>query len=183
MARQFPGSRARGARMPLRVRAAALAAVLCCMAAEGTAGDPQSQIEKDVWIPLLAASSAFDAEAFLALQSRDLVRVSTASGEVYGLERYAREIREGFARAKARGVSRTSTLRFLTRIASGDLAHETGYFRSETKLAGGDTRVRFTRFEFVLRRERGRWRILLDKDAPEGTEEEFQAAAPMKGRS
>lgn len=140
------------------------------------------QIEADVWIPFLAASDAFDADRFLAVQSRDLVRVSTDAKRVYGLARYETEIREGFRRARERGITRVSEVRFLDRVADGDLAYETGFFRSRVTLANGEVRVRYTRFEMVLRREAGTWKFLLDKDTSDGgsiTEEAYQAAAPM----
>ena len=148
-----------------------------------SAQDVELQIERDVWLPLLSASGSFDADAFLALQSRDLVRISVDSNEVYGLSRYHKEIREGFPRAKARGITRKSEVRFLQRNHSDDLAHETGYFRSEVRMPNGDVRVRYSRFEFVLRKENGKWRILVDKDTADGgkiTAEQFSAAAPMR---
>ncbi|HET9274523.1 MAG TPA: DUF4440 domain-containing protein [Gemmatimonadales bacterium] len=152
------------------------------VAQEAPSREVEVQIEKDVWIPLFAASAAFDADGFLAVQSRDLVRVSVDAKEVYGLDRYATEIREGFRRAKARGITRSSEARFLERTASGDLAYQTGYFRSRVRLPGGEERVRYSRFEFVLRKEDGRWRILVDKDtAGDGTitVADFRSAAPM----
>lgn len=162
--------------------------VLCsCVAAvTAAAQDAQLEIEKDVWIPFLAASSAFDADGFLAVQAKDLVRVSTDARQVYGLARYQTEIRDGFRRARERGVKRVSEVRFLDRIANGDLAYETGYFRSRVTLANGEVRIRYTRFEMVLRKEAGTWKLLLDKDTTEGgtiTAEAYEAAAPMKHRA
>jgi ketosteroid isomerase-like protein len=145
--------------------------------------DVQRQIDREVWIPFLAASNAFDTDGFLAVQSRGMIRVSPDSKEVYGLSRYQSEIREGFARARERGIVRTSEMRFLQRTASQDLAHETGYFRSQVTLTTGALRVRYSRFEMILRKEDGKWRILVDKDSAEGgtiTEDAFLAAAPMK---
>lgn len=147
------------------------------------AEDIQLQIDRDVWIPLFTASNAFDAEAFLTLQSRDVVRVSVDSKDVSGLARYQSEIREGFKRAKERGIVRKSEVRFLERNASGELAYETGYFRSQVTLPSGEQQVRYSRFEFVLRKEGGKWRILIDKDTSDGgriTEEQFLAAASMR---
>ncbi|HET8648376.1 MAG TPA: hypothetical protein VFO85_22955 [Vicinamibacteria bacterium] len=161
--------------------AALLAVCLAARAADDAA--VQREIEAQVWTPLLTASNTFDAEGFLAVQSPDLVRVSVDTNEVYGLERYAAEIRAGFPRAKARGVTRRSEARFLTRTHSGHLAHETGLFRSESVTAAGERRVRYSRFEMILRREAGRWKILVDKDTAQGgtlTEEEFRRAAPMR---
>lgn len=171
-------------RRPSSIFAAWLSALLyIALAAPALAQDTQAQIEADVWIPFLAASNAFDADGFLAVQSKDMVRVSPDANEVYGLARYEREIREGFARAKTRGLTRKSEMRFLKRTSSEGLAYETGYFRSEARLASGEVRVRFSRFEMVLKKEEGKWKILIDKDSAEGgsiTEEAFRAAEPMR---
>lgn len=157
--------------------------VLSAGASQGLAPDVEREIDAQVWIPMLAASNSFDADGFLAVQSRDLVRVSVDTKEVYGQERYATEIRAGFRRAKERALKRTSEMRFLTRTQSGALAHETGIFRSEAVLPSGERRTRYTRFEMILRKEAGRWKILVDKDTAQNgtiTEEEYRAAAPLR---
>lgn len=166
-------------------RACLCAVWLACAPAVAAAQETQAQIDRDVWIPFLAASTAFDAEKFLAVQSKDLIRVAPDRQEIYGLPRYAAEIRQGFPRAKQRGVVRRTEMRFLTRTAAENLAHETGFFRSEVTLATGEKRVQFARFEMVLRREDGAWRILLDKDTSDGgaiTEEMFRAAPMAPGQ-
>lgn len=159
----------------------------CAAGSTAVAGeDVARQIDREVWIPFMAAASAFDADGFLALQSKDLVRVSQDDNEVYGLDRYAREVREGFPRAKARGAKRTSEVRFLTRTHAGDLAYETGYFHSRATLANGEERRRYTRFEVVLRKEAGTWKILLDKDTQDGgaiTEAMYLQAQPLSQAS
>ena len=161
---------------------AALGLLLVLAASVGASDEVQRQIDRELWIPFLAASNAFDAGGFLAAQSKDMVRVSPDSGEVYGLARYQSEIREGFARARERGLVRRSEMRFLERTASDELAYETGYFRSEATLPTGEVRVRYTRFEMLLRKENGKWKILVDKDSARGDaidEETFLSAAPM----
>lgn len=143
----------------------------------------QSQIETDVWRPLLAASNTFDADGFLAIQSSDLVRIALDARQVYGLAQYEKEIRDGFARARSRGITRSSDARFLNRIVSADHAYETGYFRSEVRMPSGEVTVRYSRFYMVLRKESGSWRILVDQDTREGgniTEEAFRAATPLR---
>lgn len=167
--------------VPSGLRRAMLPVLLASAAAAQPAPEVRRQIENDVWIPLMRASVAFDAEGFLAVQSNDLIRVSVDAGEVYGRDRYQREIREGFPRARARGITRKNEIRFLQRLASDSLAWETGYFRSQVRMPDGEERVRYTRFEMVLRKEDGKWRILVDKDtADEGkiTEAMFRAANP-----
>jgi ketosteroid isomerase-like protein len=158
-----------------------LPVLLAATAAALPAQEAPRQIENDVWIPMMRASAAFDPEGFLAVQSKDLVRVSVDAGEVYGLDRYQREIREGFPRARARGITRRNEIRFLRRVASDSLAWETGYFRSQVRMPDGEERVRYTRFEMILRKEDGKWKILVDKDtSDEGkiTEAMFRAANP-----
>lgn len=139
-------------------------------------------IDDDVWRPMLRASDAFDAEAFLAVLSPDLVRISADRHVIYGLERYAREIREGFPRAREHGLKRTSTARFHARTQEDDLARDVGIFQSTVTRPDGTTRTSYTAFEMVMRREQGRWTLLLDRDSwRDGTitEAEFLAGAPM----
>lgn len=164
--------------------AALLAMTFLGVSGDSFAGSPSEQIEEDVWIPFLAAATAFDAEGFLAVQSPDLVRVSEDTSEVYGLERYANEIRAGFKRARTRGLKRQSEMRFLSRTSSGDLAYQSGYFHSRATLPSGEEKVRYSRFEVVLRKENGKWKILLDKDTSDGgkiTEAMYLRAQPMIG--
>jgi ketosteroid isomerase-like protein len=167
----------------MRLVRAITALIFTLALATPTSADPiNAEIERDVWIPFIAASNTFDADGFLAVQSKDLVRIAADQKEVYGLDRYAREIRDGFKRARERGLKRVSEARFLERAASETLAYHTGYFKSQATLADGEIRTRYSRFEFVLRKDEGRWRILLDKDTADGgkiTEQDFQAATPV----
>jgi ketosteroid isomerase-like protein len=147
---------------------------------------PQADVVRDInaqiWITMLRASDAFDAEGFLAVLSRDLVRVSMDRNEIYGFDRYSTEIRAGFERARQRKLRRRSTVRFLARSHSGDLARDTGIFRSEVILPGGETRISYTAFEMILRKENGRWKLLVDQDAWRGgmiTEADYLKGAPM----
>jgi hypothetical protein len=173
---------------PLRFSAGALALALSffAFATETSVKDVEAQINTQVWEPMLRASNQFDADGFLAVLSRDLVRVSTDRNLIYGFERYNKETREGFARARERGLRRTSTMRFTSRAHSQGLARETGVFRSEVVLGNGQTRVSFTAFEMILRQEAGLWKLLVDQDSwREGkiTEAEYLAAKPMSGEA
>jgi ketosteroid isomerase-like protein len=154
------------------------------VASQTTTTEVAREIDSQVWLPLLAASNAFDAAGFLAVPSHDLVRISVDSNEIYGLDRYRSELVAGFARARGRGIKRRSDVRFLTRAHSGDLARDTGIFRSEVMMPGGETRVRFTAFEMILRREQGRWRVLVDQDTARGgaiTQQDYEKGTPPIG--
>lgn len=60
----------------------------------------QRDIERDVWIPSLAASDAHDAERLLAVQSRDLVRIAheDSADSPRGFGRQWSHHREGVSR-------------------------------------------------------------------------------------
>jgi ketosteroid isomerase-like protein len=166
--------------MRLRI---ALVFVLTAVSVHAADESVERSIDRDVWIPFLSASTAFDADGFLAVQSPDVVRVSPDTKEVYGRSRYEREIRDGFRRARERRIRRRTDMRFLDRISSADLALETGYFRSQTTLSNGETRLRYVRFQIILRKENGTWKILVDEDTADGgriTAEQFESAAPLR---
>lgn len=170
---------------PLAHCFSAIALILSCLSPLSLANPThvEDQINTQVWIPMLTASDQFDEDGFLAVLSPDLVRVSVDRNLVYGFERYAQETREGFARARERGLRRTSSMRFITRAHSPGLARETGVFRSEVIFGDGRKRVSFTAFEMILRHEEGRWKLLVDQDMwREGkiTEAEYLAAQPMR---
>ena len=161
-----------------------LAASPCLAVATAQKSDvgAERDIDTQVWIPMLRGSNQFDADLFLGVLSADLVRVSVDRDEVYGMDRYSSEIRAGFARARERGLRRTTTVRFLTRTRTNTLARDTGIFRSEVTLPGGETRLTYTGFEMILRKENGRWKLLLDQDTSRGgsiTEQDFLAGRPL----
>ena len=167
-----------------RMASAALTLLLVATSspAQTTAPEVAREIDTQVWRPLLDASNRFDAEEFLAVQSSGLIRVAVDRNEIYGLDRYRREMVSGFASARERGIRRKSELRFLTRAHSGELARDTGIFRSEITLASGEVQVRYAAFSMILRKEGGRWKILVDEDTARGgtiTEQDFQKGTPL----
>lgn len=146
--------------------------------------DYQKEIDEQLWVPFLKASSEFDGEAFMSLQSRDLVRIALDPKLIENYDQYAEGIMPNFRRIKSEGkLSRTTEMRFLTRIASVDAAYETGYFKSVTRMANGEFRTRYSQFYMVLRKENGYWKILVDSDTNLNntiTEEMFLAAKPIR---
>lgn len=173
-------------RRSLPLSMASFTALLLIFVQAGWTQDLRADIERDVWIPLFKGSDSFDAELFLSVQSKDLVRVAVDQKLAYGFTRYSKEIRDGFRHAKERKIVGLSEARFLERKVEGDYAFETGYFRSEVSLPGGEKRVRFSHFEFMMRREMGKWRVLVDRDTsagPEISESAYLQAAPMVLRS
>ena len=152
------------------LRAASRFAIVCliqCGWGLAYASD-QCSIDRDVWIPFLAASNAFDAEGFISMHAPDFEYVGSNREEVQQLDAYSAGIRSGFARAREKGILRDSEMRFVRRFSSGKMAFDSGYFRSRTTMPDGNVRERFTRFDVLLfLQSDGKWRIRLDQDALE----------------
>jgi hypothetical protein len=160
----------------------AVSPCLAVAAAQTPDADAERDIDMQVWIPMLRGSNQFDPDLFLGVLSPDLVRVSIDRNEVYGMDRYTSEIRAGFARARERGIRRTTTVRFLTRTQTNALARDTGIFRSEVTMPGGEARLTYTAFEMILRKENGLWKLLVDQDTSRGgsiAERDFLAGRPL----
>jgi hypothetical protein len=164
----------------------AVSPCLAVVAAQTGDAGAERNIDTQVWSPMLRGSNQFDADLFLGVLSPDLVRVSIDRNEVYGIDRYTNEIRAGFMRARERGVRRSTTVRFLTRTQTNALARDTGIFRSEVTLPGGETRLTYTAFEMILRKENGVWKLLVDQDTSRGgsiTERDFLAGRPLSAEA
>jgi hypothetical protein len=143
----------------------------------------QTEINEQVWIPFLNASSEFDGEKFMSLQSKDLIRVSLDRKVIEDYSQYESGIVPNFKRIRGeRKVSRETEMRFLERIASANEAFESGYFKSTTTRANGEQVVRYSLFYITLKKENSEWKILVDADTNINngiTEEMYQSAAPM----
>ena len=63
-------------------------------------------------------------------------------------------------------------MRFVQRIASNDKACEVGYYKTKsTNVVFGEKRNGYGKFHVLLRKENGMWRVLMDADANEKTDE------------
>lgn len=159
-------------------------AFFLCLTSFVFAQDHQKEINEQVWKPFLKASSEFDGEAFMSVQSKDLVQASLESGRVLNYQQYEQNIVPNFKRIRSEAkVKRTTEMRFTERIANHQFAYERGYFKSVTVRANGETRTGYSEFYMVLRKENGQWKIFVDSDSSLGgiiTEEMFQAARPLE---
>jgi ketosteroid isomerase-like protein len=148
--------------------------------------NPQNEIDLQVWKPFTQAIMSHDPEKFIALHSRDVVRVERNSKKIFGYDEYKKTM-EGWQQWKQKlqtsGTKYTFELRFTERIANADMAYEVGYFKNESVAPGGEKRIGYGKFHVVLRKEDGLWKILVDSDSNEGlsiTEKMFLAATPLQ---
>lgn len=141
------------------------------------------EINDQVWKPFTKAIMTQDVPAFIALHSKDVMRVERNDKRVLTYDDYKAGMEKSWPNwadyNKKNSVRYTFELRFLERIATANQAFEVGYFKNETVATDGKKHISYGQFHVALRKENGVWKILVDSDSNmEGTitEEMFQAA-------
>jgi ketosteroid isomerase-like protein len=147
----------------------------------------QQQIDDQVWKPFTKAITERDPEAFMAVHSKDVIRVVRDGKEVKNYESYKKGMVENWPKyrtyVKENNLKVDFELRFLERHSNGNEAFEVGYYKSETIKPNGEKRTSYGQFHVALRKENGVWKILVDSDSSNGgtiTEEMFAAASPIE---
>lgn len=163
-----------------------VAATLFCWLIAGAAAHAQNyqrDINEQVWKPFIKSFDNLDADAFLSLHSKDLVRSGRESNQVLNWNDYLNQQRAGDKRYKDEGTRRTIQLRFTERLANASQAIDVGIYQTSNIGKDGVSRSFYGRFHVVLRLENGTWKILVDTDSSEGgtmSEKDFLAAKPME---
>ena len=140
----------------------------------------QQQINQQVWKPFIQSFNNLDTKGFMSVHSKEMTRVVQDGNTLYGYDRYYRETEQGNQSTIKANRKRTIELRFTRRIASYNKAFEVGYYKFTSVQPDGTSRNGYGKFHVLLRRENGTWKILMDADASEKTDEAtFQSAKPM----
>ena len=141
----------------------------------------QKEINEQVWKPFIKAIINDDNEKLSAVHSKEVTRVIQDDNQILGYNEYFKKIPDSI-KAKWKDWKRDIELRFLQRIASADKAFEVGYYKtSSTNAVTGEKRIGYGKFHVLLRKENGAWKILMDADANEKTDETvFLKAVPME---
>jgi len=140
----------------------------------------QQQINQQVWKPFIQSFNNLDTKGFMSVHSKEMTRVIQDGNTLYGYDRYYRETEQGNQSTIKANRKRTIELRFTRRIASYNKAFEVGYYKFTSVQPDGTSRNGYGKFHVLLRRENGTWKILMDADASEKTDEAtFQSAKPM----
>ncbi len=126
-------------------------------------------LNDDVWIPFSASWVSGDVEQYIALHSDHLVRCSGGGEtEIKNLSEYALQNRNSFKRDKEKGNRPTIGFRFLERVVNAEMASERGIYHYENTNTQGEKWEGYGKFHVIERREKGRWKILVDYDSNEG---------------
>ena len=141
----------------------------------------QIQINQQVWKPFIEAFNNLNAEAFMAVHSKQVARVIQDGNLIYDYGRYFNETRQGNENAKKTNQRRLLELRFIQRIAAGNQAFEVGYYKFTGVGPDGSTRHGYGKFHVLLRKEAGTWKILMDADSSEKADEKvFMGAKALE---
>lgn len=136
-------------------------------------------IDQEVWLPFIQAYAEGKADDYIALHSKNLVRPIGDAKRIDPYDRWAANTRGMFKSFADRGTKAAIDFRFLERFANDDTASERGIFEFSVTNAKGETQKFYGKFHVILRKEDGKWKILMDYDSSEGrtiNAESFMAA-------
>ena len=88
----------------------------------------QQVINADVWKPFMETYSALDTEGFMAIHTKDIIRINRNAKNIRIGEEYAKSQSESNKRSKERKSSRTIEFSFTERFASRQSVNITDRF-------------------------------------------------------
>ncbi|MFM9950221.1 MAG: DUF4440 domain-containing protein, partial [Saprospiraceae bacterium] len=142
----------------------------------------KEQINAQVWKPFIRHFSEGNTDAFMALHSKEVIRFGL-EGKPAGMdwETYRAGQLRGDERDRQEKRKRTIDLRFEYRASVDSFAYETGYYRTSYEQEGEPRQDYFGKFNVILKKEQGQWKILLDSDHGGVSEADFWKAQPLEG--
>jgi hypothetical protein len=145
--------------------------LLYCSLSFSQTGNFQKEINEQVWKPFVKAFNNDDNEGFKAVHSKEVIRVIQDDNRLLGYDEYFKKVPDS-EKAKWANWKKNIELRFIQRIASANKAFEVGYYKSTSaNSTTGEKRSGYGKFHVALRKENGVWKILMDADAKEKTDE------------
>lgn len=141
----------------------------------------QREINEQVWKPFIQSFNNNDDEGFKGVHSKDIIRVMQDNNAIIGYDEYFKVVPDSL-KSKWSNWKKNIELRFTQRIAANGKAFDVGYYKtSSTNTITGEIRSGYGKFYVLLRKESGTWKILMDADANEKTNEAvFLTGSPME---
>ena len=143
----------------------------------------EKEINQQVWKVFIKSYNAFDTEQFMSLYSKDVVRVPQDEKKIFSFAEYKKNINRENQFNKNYKIKASLEIRFTQRISTPTTAFETGIYKISMVENTGKKAVIYNRFQVLLRKENGVWKIFVDTDSAEDgkiTDKEFMAAKPME---
>jgi ketosteroid isomerase-like protein len=146
------------------------------------AQDFKAEINSQVWKPFIEGYNSFNVEKFFSVYSKNVVRVPLDEKKIFTFSEYKKVVNREYQFNKNYKIKAAMELRFTDRIHTADRAFEKGIFKIKLTDNNGKPETIYSKFEVLMQKESGLWKIVFDSDSAEGsklTEKDFQAAAAM----
>ncbi|GJM31607.1 MAG: hypothetical protein DHS20C18_06080 [Saprospiraceae bacterium] len=121
----------------------------------------EQEVNQQLWKPFKVAWEARNWEAFNALHTDDVMRISKWSGIQLGDE-YKESIKASYQKKDDR--KKTIDFWLEHRIYRENMGYEVGYYRISSEEPGKEIRNYYARFHIVLKKVNGQWKIAQDWD-------------------
>ena len=146
------------------------------------AQDVKTEINNQVWKPFIEGYNTFNVDKFLSVYSKNVVRVPIDEKKIFTFSEYRLAVNREYQFNKNYKIKAAIQLRFTERIHARDKAYERGIYQINLTDNNGKPETIYNRFQVVLAKENGIWKIVFDSDSAEGsklTEKDFKAASPL----
>jgi len=136
--------------------------------------DDSSRIAEldEYWAEVSRCVNEGDFDGYKATFHKDAVFVSGPSNKAYPISQALQRWEPDFTDAKSGKTKTNVQFRFSKRLGDDTTAHETGMFFYTRINADGTTTRYYINLEALLIK-RGRWKIMMEHQKSEGTEEEW----------
>lgn len=129
-------------------------------------------IDEQVWRPFVRAFNAQDADAFLAVHAKNVVRWPLGWGAPQMGDSVEVQTRRQWGNPKRQVEERSIELWFTHRSHTNDFAYDIGYYQVTVVPNEGMVKKPMGHFTTIIGREDGRWKIFLDADNGAGVTSE-----------
>lgn len=157
-------------------------ALLVFLSIPGLSQSPEAEVNNQVWKTFVDAYNRFDTEKFMSVYSKEVIRIAQDDKKIYDFAEYRRNVNRENQFNKTYGIKAKIELRFTERIYSGETGFEKGVLKISMTDNNGKPATIFSKFEVVLKKEAGVWRIKYDTDSTEGatvSQKDFDKGKPM----
>jgi ketosteroid isomerase-like protein len=147
------------------------------------AQDTKKEINSQVWKPFIQAYNNFNTEQFMSVYSKSIVRVPQDQKMIFDFAEYKKNINRENQFNKNYKIKAALELRFLNRVHSKDIAYETGILKIKMTDNNGKPAIIYSKFQVLLKKENGIWKIHFDTDSSEGgkiSEADFNKAEKLE---
>lgn len=131
------------------------------------------EIDEQIWKPFMKSFGNGDDATFQSLHSKEVIRVVVDGNEIYGFDQYFKPVPDSI-KIKDAIFEKSIEIRHKKRVSSAENAFEIGYYKTTYKNLKTDKSISgYGKFTVLLNKENGFWKIVMDADANEGTNEKI----------